>query len=475
MITVRLYTEVLGPEQVGKLSLLLALTSLFTLALIAPVSSYVMRKAIDWHSDGDLAEHLKKPLLYSLAAASIAAIVSELLAVMGVLHASLMAGPLVGLAVLGLALSNAGSQLFNYLGRPFTFVTLSCLTSCAAVAIPGLLCWLTSSTAEMWIVGVALGQLAGGCLSILFIKRLQRDNPSSNGELRRASTFDLWTVASYSAPLLIATCLSWVQTDGYRYVFVRVASEHILGLFVVGFTVGVSPMALVDRLISDVYLPTLTRDVALKSRDCWPASWNAYASAAILPIVLFGMLACSGTTLLARLLIAPAYVAYAWVGIWGGMVKALQMMTSLYVGFSYAALNTKHLAVPYLIGACTTLLSMALLMSELGHIEGLATSLVFGALTVLICMSCSAEKLYGVRFPYAALSRSIALGVPVVLGNWVAKRVFHDVTVFAAIGVLGCEVIYIASVCWFLYPKSPTVESFKPSVVPEMVVQEVEI
>jgi hypothetical protein len=471
---VRLYTEILKPVQVGKLSLLLSLTSLFTFALIAPVSSYVMRRAIDWHAGGLLRHHLKRPLVYAVLAASVAAVGSELFVRIGLLRASHYAGPLVGLAVLGVAVSGVGSQLFNYLDRPYTFVILSCVTSWGAVVLCGVLCSRFSALAETWVFGVAAAQLAGGALMILLIARLDQAGIPKSHLDRPTHGFHFRTVLNYSTPVLLATCLSWVQTDGYRYLFVRITDERTLGLFVAGFAVGVSPLAFVDRLIGDAYLPTLTRDLAFKSREHWPDSWEAYSSSAILPLVLFAVLSCSGTHLLAKLLVSSTYSAFAWIGVWGGLVKSLQMMASLYVGFSYAALETKQLAIPYLIGAAVALVAVPIFARAFTPVVGVAASLACGSLAILISISRSAWKRHQVRFPYNAFYRAGALGVPVAITNIISKVAIQNLTAFAAIVIIGGEVSYIAIVCWLLYPKADS-NAFKQPALVSVAGQEAQI
>lgn len=464
IFAVRLYTELLVPEQVGKLSLFLSLIALFNFLLIVPVSTYVVRKAIDWHAEGLLCKELKRPLLYSIAAGFLAAIGSEIFLKLGLLHASVWAVPLIGLAVSGMAVSGVGSLLFNYFGRPLTFVMLSCLTNWGVVLIAGAFCASFSSTAEVWIFGLVAAQLVGGCLAIFLIRKLPQDCAPSLDRNRKTS-FGFRAVASYSMPLLLATGFSWAQTDGYRYVFVHIADEHTLGLFVAGFAIGVSPLAFVDRLITDAYTPNLTRDLAFKNEEHWPQSWDAYVSSAILPLVLFSMFACSGTNLFTKILVSSSYSAVSWIGVWGGFIKSLQMMASLYVGFSYAALKTKHLPICNLIGTVVMLLCMPVFMKAFDPIIGATVSLSCGALAVLISVAHYTKTQYGLRFPYAVFSRAVLIGMPIVFTNLLVQAVVDKPTTFISMIVIGCELMYIAAVCWCFYPKLPISASFQQPVI----------
>ncbi len=454
VVAVRLYTELLKPEQVGRLSLLLASISLFCLVLVAPVSSWVTRKSIEWHVEGTLIRQLRHPLYYSLWSSALAVAVCFALIRTGLLAMPLLVAPLIGFAVLGTGVSAFGSQLFNYLNRPLHYVILSVATSWAGVAFAGILCLRLSATAEAWMIGITGSQVVMGLVSIFMIRKTLVSGNSGSAPAAETGQpgFDLWAIALYSTPMLIGACLSWAQTDGYRYFFVHMVNERTLGLFATGFAIGMSPMLLLERVLNDTYLPLLTRAVALNDREHWPDAFEAFASASILPLVLFTVLACSGTQLFAKLLVSHTYYAVAWLGAFGALAKCLQMMSSMYVGFSYAALETAHLIGPYCIGAAVTI-CFILLLSPIPPLVGFGISLISGAAANLIAIGWAANKRYHLRFPFLAFGRAAALGIPVAGLNWVTRTFFPSPGVPIVIAVLGIETLYIASLCWILHPK----------------------
>jgi len=451
---VRLYTELLKPEQVGRLSLLLASIALFNLFLVAPVGSYVMRKAIEWHAEGTLIEQLKRPLIYSFLSSAFAMVVSIGLIRTGLLATSMLVAPLMGFAVLGTGLSSFGSQLFNYLGRPFKYVALSVFYSWAGVAISAVLCLRITATAEGWVIGSTLAQVSAGLASIILVKTNLGPGEQSVKPTPGAKTsgFDLWAVLLFSAPMLVATCLFWVQTDGYRYFFAHMVDERTLGLFAAGLAVGISPMLLLERMINDTYLPLLTRAIALNGRKDWPLSWDNYASASILPLVLLTMLVSSGAPFFARLLVSHTYYAVAWLGALGALAKCLQMMCSLYVGFSYAALETSHLIGPFFVGAVVTI-GCIFLLTPIPPLLGFGISLVSGSASALAAIAWAAKRRYNLRFPYFAIARAVALGLPIVGVNLAFRFLVAAPGVPGCIALLGGDTLYIAGLCWFLHPK----------------------
>jgi hypothetical protein len=454
----------------------MALTSFFTLILVAPVGTYLVRKAIEWHAHGVLIEPLKHALIYLCAASAFATLLTMGLVRIGLLETSVFAGPLVGFAILGVGLSGFGSPLFNYLGQPFKYVTLSVLTSWAGVAIAGVLCLRVSATAETWMMGNIAAQVAAGFAVILLVvmtmgpsERLYGADTDS-----RPPGFDLWAIAMYSAPMLVATFLAWFQTDGYRYLFVHMVDERTLGLFAAGMAVGISPLLLLERMISDSYTPILNRAVALKGRGQWPASWDEYASAAILPVVLFTVLSCTGTSLFAKLLVSRTYYAVAWLGALGALAKGLQMMSSLYVVFSYAVLETAHLVRPFLFGTLATVACIFLLSPIHQPYLIFGASLICGAAVGLFAIAFAARRRYGVRFPYFALVRACVLGLPIVAVNCGAKILSPTPSSPGAVVLLAADTLYIAAVCWMFHPKEADSEPRIPvgiAVAPEQEMQ----
>src|SRR6185312_4839956 len=187
---------------VGRLSLFLALTSLFALILVAPVSSYLTRRAIEWNAEGTLIQQLRRPLIYSCLSSTLAALVSIGLIRIGLLSASKGAAALIGLTVLSVGIGNFGSTLFNYLGRPFKYVILSCAKSWGGVALAALFCLRFSATAEGWLSGITGAQLFVGFVSIMLIRSMTRQQKKLSGpEPTLTSQFDLRTIGLYSAPL----------------------------------------------------------------------------------------------------------------------------------------------------------------------------------------------------------------------------------------------------------------------------------
>ena len=75
----RLITEVLHPDEIGRRDLVLTVTSWFALLLISPVGNYVNRQAVEWDLDGRLLASLHRFSTFVVGVAVVGAIVAMLL------------------------------------------------------------------------------------------------------------------------------------------------------------------------------------------------------------------------------------------------------------------------------------------------------------------------------------------------------------------------------------------------------------
>src|SRR6266480_1815374 len=132
VISIRLYTSLLSRGEVGRYSLLSALGTGVTLALISPVAMYINRRLLEWDREGTARHHLVFYGRYLLLVTAFAVALFVLLRqVVGIgIHVSIqwLVVTVTG-TVLIVTLSNTVATSIIWRGTPLWFVTFTNLSA----------------------------------------------------------------------------------------------------------------------------------------------------------------------------------------------------------------------------------------------------------------------------------------------------------------------------------------------------------
>ena len=79
LIAMRLATTLLGPAEMGRMNLLLGVTSWFALVLGSPVGNYFARQSVEWNMEGRLLQSLRRYGIFLGAVAATAVITLTLI------------------------------------------------------------------------------------------------------------------------------------------------------------------------------------------------------------------------------------------------------------------------------------------------------------------------------------------------------------------------------------------------------------
>ena len=128
IVSIRFFTTLLTPAEVGRLNIILAMTGWFGLVLINPPGMYMNRKIIEWNRQGALLKYLRYWIFYlALVAIFAVLLISAVHTFIGT-GIDIKFGWLV-LIVLGSVLFGSGYSssvsYINLLGRRFWFVIIS--------------------------------------------------------------------------------------------------------------------------------------------------------------------------------------------------------------------------------------------------------------------------------------------------------------------------------------------------------------
>lgn len=409
LITLRVATTLLTPEEMGKVALVGTTTAFFALLLINPVGMFINRRLHAWRDSGRAVGYLARYAAYIALVAVIAASGLALLASAGFINLGISDAWLIGL-VCGSVIFNTLNQTaipsLNLLGDSKKFILLTIATLTVSLIAAVTLVTTVDRSAEYWILGIILGQAllaAVGTRDLLVL--LSRGSPGSNHH--SINRQHLHVLFDFAWPVAIAAGLGWVQAQGYRYLMASDLGLAEVGLFVAGYTLSAGIIAGFESVLTTYFQPRLYRDANAASPESQTAAWRRYADAVVPSLLLTVGLLIALAPDLTRLLLGDSFQDAARFVLWGAFAEAARVLASVYSLIAHVHMRTIWLIWPNVAGALFSIVGCALLIPVLGaHGAGIALA-VAGGVTIL-AMHITLVKKVGASFSRRPIVVSIA-------------------------------------------------------------------
>lgn len=250
LISVRLITSLLAPEEFAHLSLLITVQTFCGLFLINPVGQFINLKTHEWWDEGGLLSNLRLYFHYVLAVSVIGAIAVFLLPLDDSLGEIAVASLVVAIAVIAGTWNTTILPLMNMLGWRFSSTSLQVLTASSGL-IFSLLFVRFEATAVNWLAGQVIGFAIGA--GVGWVVLLRRGGIISRDV---ASTFvDLDVIRRFCFPLAMATIFIWYMQSGYRVLLEEYQGLSFLAYFVLGLQVANQIGLLAETLFAQFFYP----------------------------------------------------------------------------------------------------------------------------------------------------------------------------------------------------------------------------
>lgn len=443
--SIRVMTEVLPSLEVGRVGMFQSVASFMSLLAIAPVTSYFQRRTIEWSAAGVLFRRLKDYLVYLLVIAMVAVCAALAVQIDGVrqvfpIEFAWLAWLLAGY-VLFTSFHQTVAYLANSLGHRGLFVLLSNFALFLGLMVA---VWLAGSIgirAEWWLQGLMLGCLILLPFSVYAVYRIAK--PSS---LVRTNTVvpSFWSaeMLAFSVPLLLSNGFYWLQLNGYRFVLSSHAGVEVVGAFIVGFSVGVTPLAIFHKIALDYVIPKFYSEIADAEEGEVIAAWCRFVGDYWPVFTISALLLLAVLDSVAMILVADSFRQYVYLGVFGVIFQSFMIIYASYTQLLCGTLATKLLVAPKIVGGLTTVIA-TFVLAPMNAFLGTGAALVIGAMVSTAVAVAVAHRRYSVRLPlkrtgWAVVGGIVAIGVVLTL-----KSVMVPESLAEHMVVLAC-----AGACW---------------------------
>lgn len=410
LATTRILTELLSPDEVGRVTLVYTAMGLFALTLVNPVGMFVNRRLHAWDRQGVLARRLRHYFSYVLCVAAFTAI-------------AVAAGDQLGLRVSGIGLEwllvlIAGSLVvntihqtilpsFNLLGHTAWFVGPTLATALLGLALSFSFVAQFGQEAQWWVLGFLVAQ---GIVTLLVVPVFFGVTKTVTSPLRER--VELRGAVAFALPLAVSVGLWWAQSQGYRFVVERQAGIAELGLFAVGYGVASSVFSLIESILTQHLQPAFYRDASAGGKREQTEAWNRYARVLFPSLLLTLVFVLSLAPYLTKVLLGPEFQSAAQFVVWGAVVEGGRILVAAYALIGHASMNTRSLLPANAAGAAASLALSIWLVPPFGA-HGAGIALLAAMALHGIVLAISMRSRLPVVVPVAPLAKGLLAALPI--------------------------------------------------------------
>lgn len=449
LVAIRAVTTYLTPAQYGELALLLTVQMFCGLFLVNPIGQHINLHTHAWWDDGTLAARLASYQKYILAVSLVGG-----MAVLG-MNKQDSVEHLLWAAVAMLAMIIAGTwnatliPMLNMLGFRAASVFWGIVSAVVALASSiFLVVWLPSATA--WFAGQALGMTLGALGAKYAFLRHATQQPDIPRPSQSPALIDKKVVLSYCLPLALATGLMWIQLSGYRIVIEDYWGLAQLGFLAVGLQVAGQIWGLTETLATQFLYPLFYRRVSAHENKTEVEQAFSDLLNTLVPVyfVLAGLLISCAAYLL-KVLVAPQFQGAILFVMLGVGIEMCRVLGNVLSSAAHIRRQTKSLALPYGVGAITTVSLIFLAGTRQMEIAWAGASLLLGAISMLLVMA--AVMYQQIKFSIDIVRFSLGGGVMLIMTlvtTWLptATGIGANIGMLMLMGTLAAAVV--AALLW---------------------------
>jgi len=415
VVTVKVSTVLLQPDQLGSISQLNSLVNLFNMTLVIPVTHYITRGFLDWYDMRSLAKHTREYISYIFVVAFAAMVLSGILqwqvdivkgfsisAVMLLVFVNLFAQPVNAFCTTG----------FNLFGERKKNVFITNLVAWSSLGISVL--WFLSNRSNLsWSLGQVSGFLAGS-ISFFFIwKRIQKHDVVNIPQYEHRISFTRKAVFAFSWPILFTSGLWWVQTQSYRFILEKIQGLSTVGLFATAYALAAMPIMLYESIVTQYLEPTFFGELKNQGKDGQVKAWNKYAFLYLPGMAIVGAYIAFATPFLARIFLGEQYrdMAIKITG-WAALIESMRSAGGMMFQLGMAKVDNRMAIIPAVAGAILAPVGVGFLGS-IKPVEGTIAGLFIAGFVVLIVNVIFSFRVLPVTWPLRRILYGLLISSPV--------------------------------------------------------------
>ncbi|MDP3013029.1 MAG: hypothetical protein Q8M92_02220, partial [Candidatus Subteraquimicrobiales bacterium] len=341
----------------------------------------------------------------------------------------------------------------NLFKQRFWYVIFSNLTIWLGICFSLLFVLFVSRSAENWLLGQIVSHILILFFSgMVFLKLLKP--PQALGPYENRTSIEkpksLLLVFNFAWPISVASLLLWFQQSSYRFILEKTSSVEVVGLFTVGFGLGMNFMNRFEILFNQVYHPIFFKEIITDDISKKIVAWNNYSYYLMPAVLVLSIYIICGGPFIAKIFVGEKFYHVAKdIIIWGVISQLALIFYSMYSMVGMIQLNTKGYVFPNIIGIIVIMCGL-FVFSHWGPYLGVGISLSAGSLASLLVMRLKMVKLLHVKLPVQRLIFSFILTLPMIGIFGIFRFLYLDPSIIQSLTVLTISGISMAFILFIL-------------------------
>ncbi|WP_157808021.1 lipopolysaccharide biosynthesis protein [Marinomonas sp. ef1] len=441
LLSLRIMTTVLTPENYGELSLLLSIQGFCGLLLVNPIGQYININTHRWYDEKTLFCRIRVYRCYLIIVAStgsLLVIVSLFDTVSNLIFACLS----LFLIVLMGSWNITFMDLLNMLGDRRSAILWSIVTVCSGTSFSTVFV-VIDSNATNWLFGQGIG-MAVGALGAKYSLRSFRSKKLENKNIILISRSE---VLSYCFPLALATGLMWLSQGGYRFVIEHFWGLSALAYFAIALQVSTAIWAIIQSIIMQFLYPYFYRSVSEGATE--ETIKNSYSDLLNLLIPIYILAAAFfivAAPYLLVLLIDEKYHSALVFLILGAVIQFFNVVSNVFSNAAHVRRKTSSLILPYVVSAVLTISGISVLGILNYPITYAAHMLVFSSASMLLIMAFTMNHIIAYQLKLQRLLiMTFVFIIIVFIGSFMPKKLdlIHSVLALMSLSLTALFLLMI--------------------------------
>jgi O-antigen/teichoic acid export membrane protein len=438
----------MGPEEMGRVTQVMSVAALASAMLVGPVLAYFGRGLLGWIDAGRLLAKLQCFFAYVVVIGGLSSAVVWL--VQG--RTGLVSGIstdwvalLVLLYVLAYSFHTVATSCLNILGRRGVYVIFANLAVWGGLGL-ALIMFSCMRKPQVWLLGIYSGFVLSATSIVLLIRIGFQAKAQPREDGSHCLAFTVKTVSVFAWPQAVAHGFYWLLAQSYRFILGSRVGVTSVGLFAAAYMVCSVPMQTFETLFNEFYSPTLYRSIKNRATaEEMARAWNAYASAYVPAVILFGAFLAGSCAFLVKLLLGEEFQVAAPILICPILTETMRAISSSLHTMGIVTVDMRINLPPVAAGAIISPI-LVYILAPWNPLIGTGLALFASYIVVILIVIPMTYRTLPIRWPVARMLSATILGLPMIVLGYVARESIPDLTFKAAAVGLLITGLYLAMV-----------------------------
>ena len=454
MLTIRLVSRFLSPDELGTLFLIMAVTGYFSFTLISPAGLFFMRRLHSWQMNQVVINRLLLYLCYILAITGFSFITTYLAKQyfnFVTYMPPLQLASLVAFGLFSMTINQTIIPTLNMFLYRTSYIVFTNIGLLLGLLFAILLVNTQSKEAYLWFVGIQAGALLTGIIALLYLSVQLKESVSITKSVTVFNTFNTKRLLAYILPLSISTGLLWAFNDGYRFFIEQYIDLTFLGYFSIGIAISMKLAAAIESLLVQIFTPHYFKKVTTDCVNERATAFN-FMFEIVTPIHISTFIFIfAGAPFLATILSNYEYTHIYKYICYGAFIQLFRMMINNISSIAHSEYKTRYLIFPYLIGLLSIVVMIYLSLQYLDIKQTIPIILPIAGLLVLLQMIKNMKKILDITLNMKTAVIPTLLSLPMLIAYFfshLATDIVHSILIACTLG------IYYLCILLLIYKKN---------------------